>query len=286
MVVVEARTQFGGQAQQAGPEAVSPASGADLMNAIEARSPMRTIHCAKLPFQLLHPTECYVDTVILFLSVQALPDGIIERLRMVNAGAVFPARRGTRHGHWGWKIVVHQPSRLALSLLDRWQQAYEGKVIRFDLASDLFADQLLACRGYLLDHVILKYWKAGPMFEFKETTYWVDHRGCRAPTRNIGLYCDQPSKLNGRPCVHLEVKLTRGRTIRRLGISSAKDVLTVNPAELLPRLIKLLEPAQERGRFRRFPRVPAQLMKLMAVIGRIDLNSNRSILQSSNYRQV
>jgi hypothetical protein len=228
------------------------------MNAMEARSPM--LHRPKLPFQLLHPTQCYADTVVLFLPVQALPDGIIERLRMVNDGAVFPQRRGTRQDHWGWKIVVHQPSRLAVSLLDRWQQAYEGKVIRLDLAIDLYPDAVLACRDWLHHGVTLKHRKSGPMFEFKKTTYWVDYRGCRAPTRNIGLYCDRPSKLNGRPCVHLEVKLTRGRTIRRLGIHRVKDVLTVNPAELLPRSIKLVEPAQERNRFRRFPRVPAQEM--------------------------
>jgi hypothetical protein len=129
-------------------------------------------------------------------------------------GTAFPEPCLNRHGFWGWTITVHQPSRFALYLLDDHQREHKGKVVRLDLAVDLYPDQVFACWEWLLYRLILKYRQGGPMFiECENTLGWVDHRGRKAPTRNIELYLDKPSKLNGLPCVHPEIKLTRARTI-------------------------------------------------------------------------
>jgi hypothetical protein len=111
---------------------------------------------------------------------------------------------------------------------------------------------LSACENWLHDHVVLKYRKPGPMAEGENTISWVYHVGRRPPARNIQLYSDKPSKLNNRPCNHLEIRLWRCRTIKRLGLNWVEDVMRLDPTVLIPRLIRLWEPPQEGA--------PAQLL--------------------------
>jgi hypothetical protein len=208
---------------------------------------------AELPFQSLHPTKCYVDTISLFLPQRKLPQPrIIKELKAVNSGAVFPQECNNSQGHWGWKLTVQAPSETALFMLNEYQQQYKGKISNLHIAIDLFANDLLACEDWLRDHAVLKYRKPGPMAESTNTISWVYHVGRRAPTRNITLYSDRPSKLNNRLCSHLEIRLWRCRTIERLGLYRVRDVMQLNPAALMPRLIRLWEP-HEGG-------TPAQLL--------------------------
>jgi hypothetical protein len=204
-------------------------------------------------FQLVRPSQSYVDTLIIFLPVRllpsgpvrSLPSGIVKRLQAVNSGTVFAKPCDTVQGRWGWSIVIHQPSEDAVLVLDDYAQRYNGKIVRLDLADDLFPDSLNACKDWLKHHLVLKYRRSRNMLERAHTTYWVDHRRRSAPARNVALYCDQPSKVNGRPCVHLELKLRKARTIKRLGINRVSDILHINPAELTRRLVKLIEPRIE-----------------------------------------
>jgi hypothetical protein len=214
---------------------------------------MSITHDSELPFQLLQPTKCYVDTISIFVPRQKLPrPSIIRELKAVNSGAVFPQECANRQGHWGWKLTVQAPSEAALLMLDDYQRRYKGKIINLHIAIDLFADDLSACENWLHDHVVLKYRKPGTMARGKNTINWVYHVGCRPPTRNIALYSDRPSKLNNRPCNHLEIKLWRCRTIERLGLDRVRDVMRLDPTVLMPRLVRLWEPPEEG--------TPAQLL--------------------------
>ena len=163
----------------------------------------------------------------------------------MNVGSVFPEACNNVHGHWGWRIVTQQPSEKAVLILDDYAQRFKGKIVRLDVATDLYPDHRGFCRDWVKHHLVLKYRKPGPMLEHDNTTYWVDYRGRSAPTRNLALYCDKLSKLYNRTCVHLEVRLNKGRTLKRLGLDRVRDVISINPAELLPRLVKLYEPRIE-----------------------------------------
>jgi hypothetical protein len=216
---------------------------------------MSITHDSELPFQLLHPTKCYVDTISIFVPRQKLPrPSIIRELKAVNSGAVFPQECANWQGHWGWKLTVQAPSESALLMLDDYQRRYKGKIkiITLHIAIDLFADDLSACENWLDDHVVLKYRKPGPMAEGENTISWVYHVRRRPPTRNIQLYSDRPSKLNNQLCNHLEIRLWRCRTIKGLGLCWVRDVMRLNPTELMPRLIRLWEPHKEGA--------PAQLL--------------------------
>jgi hypothetical protein len=208
---------------------------------------------SELPFQLLHPTKCYVDTISVFVPWRKVPPpSIIRALKAVNSGEVFPKKCVNQQGHWGWKLTVQAPTESALLMLDDYQRRYKGKIINLHIAIDLFADDLSACENWLHDHVVLKYRKPGPMAEGENTISWVYHVGRRPPTRNITLYSDKPSKLNNRPCNHLEIRLWRCRTIKGLGLYRVRDVMRLDPAVLVPRLIRLREPHEEG--------TPAQLL--------------------------
>jgi hypothetical protein len=196
-------------------------------------------------FRLVRPSQSYLDTLIIFLPVRSLPSGIVKKLQAVNSGTVFPKPCDTPQGRWGWRIVIHQPSEEAVLILDQYARRYNGKIVRLDLANDLYPDSLITWTDWLKHHLVLKYARSRDMLECERTSYWVDHRGRSAPARNVGLYRDRPSKVNGRPCVHLELKLRKARTIKRLGINRVSDILNINPAELTQRLVKLAEPRIE-----------------------------------------
>jgi hypothetical protein len=210
-------------------------------------------------FELVRPSQSYVDTLFIFLPIQSLPPGVVRRLQAVNSGKVFANPCDTPKGRWGWIIVTQQPSEDAVLILDDYVQRYNGKIVRLDVANDLYPDSLITCRTWLKHHLVLKYRRSRDMLQRAHTTYWVNHRRRSAPARNVALYCDQPSKVNGRPCVHLELKLRKARTIRRFGINRVSDLLHVNPAELTQRLVKLVEPRVEG--------VPAQKNRSRKSIG-------------------
>jgi hypothetical protein len=208
---------------------------------------------SELPFQLLRPTKCYVDTIKIFVPQRKLQrPTIIRELKAVNSGKVFPQECINWQGHWGWKLMVQAPSKSALLILDDYQRRYKGKIFGLHIAIDLFADDLSTCENWLCEHVVLKYRKHERMVKWKNTISWVDHIGRRPPTRNIALYSDKASKLNDRPCNHLEIRLWRCRTIERLGLYRVRDVMRLDPTVLVPRLIKLREPHEEG--------TPAQLL--------------------------
>jgi hypothetical protein len=169
----------------------------------------------------------------------------VKQLRAVNSGEVFPKPCNNAYGFWGWIIVTQQPSEEAVSILDDYAQRYKGKITRLDLANDLYPDSLISCADFLKHHLVLKYARTRKMLEFAHTTCWVDHTRRSAPTRNVELYCDRPSKLNGRQCAHLEVKLNKARTFKRLGINRVSDIMNINPSERMKRLVKLAEPRIE-----------------------------------------
>jgi hypothetical protein len=107
---------------------------------------MSNAHDLELPFQLLQPTKCYVDTIGIFVARRKLPQPtIIKELKAVNSGAVFPQPCRNWQGHWGWKLTVQAPSESALLMLDDYQRLYKGEIFSLHIAIDLFADDLSAC---------------------------------------------------------------------------------------------------------------------------------------------
>jgi hypothetical protein len=207
----------------------------------------------QLPFRLIHPTRSYVDTIILWLPGPLLPRGVILAVQAVNAGSVWPKEVFKWHSKWGrrlWghRIIVQQPSYKALLVLEDYQRRYEGTINRLDMACDLFpdVDEFTHCRNCLRDQLLVWYRHAGPMYPQENTISWVNYEGGRVPSRNITLYLDfQPSKLNNRVCVHFDAKLSRSRTLERLDIRTISDVIKINPAELLPEVIRLVELGSE-----------------------------------------
>src|SRR3974390_2884274 len=136
----------------------------------------QAIDC-QFPFTLLRPTRCYPDTVALFVPTLWQPPGLVDWVKAVNRGDVFPDEaRSKEGGVWGWRIVVQQPSDQALLRLDAFQEdhnrskRHKAKVVRLDIPTDLWPDgSKLDCRDWFVDHLLLRYRKAGPMYVRERT---------------------------------------------------------------------------------------------------------------------
>jgi hypothetical protein len=168
---------------------------------------------------LLDEPVCFIDTLTVF--VRHVPPGIIKQLRAVNGrGRVWleTCRDPINGTIYGWRIVVQQPTIRSIKQLARLPKYYRATLTRLDVAVDFlvphYATKLV--KEWLASHALLKYRRAGPMYDKGGTTCWVNWEGRRKPKRltNLGVYADRASKItdNLYCCAHLEIRLIGART--------------------------------------------------------------------------
>jgi hypothetical protein len=120
-----------------------------------------------------------------------------------------------------WTVEFYQPNAAALAAIARrqdWQLCFAEVALDWIFANDL--DRNDAKRLFDRHHVQL--WHRGEIRFYRRTRY----TGPRRTRVNIVDYDDQPSKVTGESCLHVEVRITGADTLRRLRIRSVADLIS------------------------------------------------------------
>ncbi|HJQ59523.1 MAG TPA: hypothetical protein VJ890_21630 [Vineibacter sp.] len=181
----------------------------------------------------------YIDVVTMrFRDVPT--DADRQQMRRLSA-KILPAKlskndprraRGDTHDFRVWRIF--QPRRELLP----WLDAKQTTVVRVEIAIDWLTATMAEARAikkwFRWHH--LQRWHRHDSVDVIGTSY----TGPKHAPRNVTSYADH-SKLAGKPCCHVEIRLNRARTLRRLGIRRASDLLALDVAAVAGRMIKLAE---------------------------------------------
>src|SRR5262249_3580526 len=142
--------------------------------------------------------------------------------------------RDKRGQLWGWRLILSAPRRSTILKLDALVRRQHGKVSRFDVALDWLVTDPDQWQNRFVRHLVLRWRRKGPMHDIGATTYW-----CRpGARRNLIIYADKPSKLDGRPCCHLELRIQTVKNARAEGVTHLSDLLTLDPQRLFAKHVK------------------------------------------------
>ena len=195
---------------------------------------------------------------------------------------IDPIQRGSKI--FGSRYTFHQPTPELLHALDK----YDGCISRFDIAFDIIPLDMSVplMASVIRANTFLLYRHRQPMFEIGGTLYWGQlHRGNTPPDRNLAEYHNLPSKLTGRPIVHLELRFQTSDAVKAENLRRSpdrkirplpSDLEKINPRELFDKHIRIIDFEQHvssdimssdhrdrtRGFYQRFPHTSrAQLFK-------------------------
>lgn len=174
-----------------------------------------------------------IDTLQLLFS-QPLPPGSIPRLENANRGGVIARRsRCLSHPHL---IRLQQPFIGALDFIASLTGQY--LISRVDVAFDFHlrdGADLAEFDSFLRRHLIQRWHGIRRRSDFATTAYW----GPTAARRNLAIYSDRPSKIDGTPVAHLELRLKGAGTCRARGLISVADIKNLSPISMLSRDVRL-----------------------------------------------
>jgi hypothetical protein len=198
--------------------------------------------------RLTHARYAYIDSIEILVRKRFR----LDKLRAIQRTKLWDEPCKDRDGNiWGWRVIISQPSRKTLHYLEEVQRDNGGSVFRFDIAIDLIAkDEIDAeeLKSLVLTRALLKWRPKGPMLNIEglddfTTTYWIEqNKRKRRSNRDLALYADKPSKVTGEiNCVHLELRFLNTRSCKKAGISSAKDLIDLNPAEIFAKNVKFTD---------------------------------------------
>jgi hypothetical protein len=146
-------------------------------------------------------------------------------------------------------------------------------VNRFDLALDLIVANLGEAQR--LDELFLRHkvqrWHGRRRMAFSNGTAYASKN--RRTSRNLVQYADQPSKVTGTQCLHLELRLKGAESCRRVGINFLEDLPALDYRNLWTRelCLRAIDPRRlhreidaAAGRMiLRYPKAVETMRKLM-----------------------
>ena len=205
---------------------------------------------------MVFKTIAYVDTLSLFSA--SIPKGTRTRIEEAHG-----RRIRFDHVERGCLISVGQPGKETIQAIDQLQREH-GKLIvlnRVDVSADFLtraeadAEQL---RQAIRRTAILKHRRPGAVATIGHGDYWCTPSGEKglAP-RNLVQYADQPSKMTGGHCNHLELRFRGARSVRSIRLDDgrtvrrASDILDINPAYLFAQCISIMDYSERRATERR-----------------------------------
>ena len=115
--------------------------------------------------------------------------------------------------------------------LDELQQEHGMVINRIDIAFDFIPtnpNDVPALRKLIEQGTYLLH----------RTKGWMEKEGSE---RNLVSYSDLPSKIDGKPCVHLELRNSTARAVKRMGINRVRDIPTINPRKLFNQWIRMVQ---------------------------------------------
>lgn len=190
----------------------------------------------------------------------------IELLKKTCKGIEIAPANIPYQARWKQQIHLFQPTQATLGLLD---EALQGSVtvgINYaEIALDVLHPdkrRVKAIRNSFLASAKFRYGRDVAIRE--ESTYYYCRRttGTNRTSKIPALYADKPSKLhNGRhyldglPCFHVEMRISRGDSLEKEGVVSLQDLL----------LFKHRACWERNFRFYRVPTQPTKLGRMLAL---------------------
>ncbi|WP_274427295.1 hypothetical protein [Chelativorans sp. YIM 93263] len=175
-------------------------------------------------------TVSYLDTVEVIISFP-LPVRLLSKLRkrvgkrMGVRDATRPDKANLDKKHaYGKVIAIAQPTSEELRLILEMCGS-NCLVHRVDVACDFHHRTLAEAQncGEFLRRRGCQKWRGNRRRNATENiTYWSVDAGV---SRNIALYVDKPSRKNGRPCTHWEMRFVTAASCRRAGLSDLRILL-------------------------------------------------------------
>lgn len=194
--------------------------------------------------------KAYIDTVALF-SRRPLPVELFKDVRHLQNRPLITelirfSNRNGRGARCHYLNSVHQPRTVTLRHLGSVEQA--GLALNaVHIAVDFFVsstEEALAAQAYFSTHMRQTWRRPQPSISTENTDYWKRDAKAR---RNIALYGDRPSKINGQPCCHLEFRFTGAQACKRAGLGDLDRLqLGVDVVELLQRQAAVMTMTRER----------------------------------------
>ncbi|MGY4433705.1 hypothetical protein ACVWWO_006182 [Bradyrhizobium sp. F1.13.1] len=222
---------------------------------------------------LIATVQAYIDTVE--VTYARRPKGLLAEARAILGRKVwFEDVKDASGNRWGTRLPLHQPSPDLLAALDK----YGGSISRFDVAFDIFPlDMSIEMMAEVIRECALLRWRRPQsMHEISSTLYWTEwHPGQIRPDRNLAEYHDLPSKIDGKPTVHLELRFQTSDATKAQNLFRPSQLMRLNPRALFDKHIRIIDfqqhiaddinssgnPARTRGFYERYYQGRVQLFK-------------------------
>ena len=177
-------------------------------------------------------TASYIDT----LHILASPSEVSRACDAID-GLSF--RRNVRNSwcyRWPRKLTLSQPSAELIKSLSGAITDY--RISRLDVALDFICrdeSDVAALRKFVDQH-LTQMWPSRCGLRLTNGTAYLRRGGQR---RNVLWYSDRLSKLDGSPCLHVEMRFIGSADVRRIGVELLKDALEINPELLAQHELRL-----------------------------------------------
>jgi hypothetical protein len=187
------------------------------------------------------PCVAYIDTVEMFFRY--LPRGLRTEVERVVGRRVRIEPCESEERLHGYRLIIQQPSRSCLMVLDRFQIKHRAKLCRVDLAFDFSA----LSRQWFERHALMRWRREGWMhdeengFYYNATRRIEEQAGRRRAGRNIGVYADRLSKVTRKEVCHYELKFMNSASVRRQHWKKPSKLLQMNPGAVFMRHVKLVD---------------------------------------------
>lgn len=211
--------------------------------------------------------RCYCDTIGLFfrrgVHVQEL--GLVAKLQGGAEKVLWQDCRDDKKILRGHRLIVHQPTKETLLLLDDIQHKYDAAMCRVDIALDLMTAFSAELKQLLATQLVMNYRPKGPMYDFLDTTYlvsfaWRKQRGKRPACRAVAIYADKENRFTGETdCVHWEIRFLGSSVVRPAGFRKPSDMLRINPMLVFDKHMKLSTFDVKKFKRKRVKDIVAQL---------------------------
>jgi hypothetical protein len=178
------------------------------------------------PFDSVRKVICWYDKVVL-RGPRDLTEEELDKLEPYCSGRPFTKRSAYR----GYTLHMTCPDSAALMLA---RDLKFNTPYRIEVMANFITNEPHELRDYFREHLLLKFNRGNHHIDHGTTDYFHQWKKGkqerkRAPARVPAFYCDNPCKLTGADCLHVEDRIEGLQNIRRqLGIDTVTGMLEVD----------------------------------------------------------
>jgi hypothetical protein len=162
-----------------------------------------------------------LDTVNLHFRGKTLPTGIRTAIERAHGRPIrivpFWLNDARGNALLGHSIIVQRPQPATFKLLGRLQREHNATLSRVDCSYEWTPINMTheQCVTWINEHVLQKDRRKGWLHLYEETVYWAPDGERGVTVRNLVLYPDRPSKIDGTPrAIKTEIRLHTPKTIK------------------------------------------------------------------------